>query len=146
MPLLGTTGIADEALLRTIQRTLAHRGKTEVIGAVGGHTVEHEGDVTLAWSGNIRAGRTSLIASYLRNGIEFVRDLDGEFVITIRDHQSLYLVRDAAGARTAYFGRLGKRWCVAAEPKGIWNLPGFERRIRPGAVAQYFTYSFIPGS
>ena len=146
MPLLGTTGIADEALLRTIQRTLAHRGKTEVIGAVGGHTVEHEGDVTLAWSGNIRAGRTSLIASYLRNWIEFVRDLDGEFVITIRDHQSLYLVRDAAGARTAYFGRLGKRWCVAAEPKGIWNLPGFERRIRPGAVAQYFTYSFIPGS
>ena len=57
----------------------------------------------------------------------------------------MLLARDPAGGRTAYFGRHNDRWYVAAEPKGIWGLPGFSRQIRAGAVAQYLTYSYIPG-
>ena len=31
------------------------------------------------------------------------------------------------------------------EPKAIWGVPGFPRRLRAAALAQYLTFSFVPG-
>jgi asparagine synthase (glutamine-hydrolysing) len=144
--LYGFTGSRDPESLKAISVSLAHRGATQTAGNLGGHTVEADQRVSIAWSGTLRPHPGSLLQSYRDHGIAFVKQLNGEFVIATQDGESLYLIRDAAGARTCCYGRHGSRWYVAAEPKGIWQLPGFSRRIRPAAVAQYFTYSFIPGS
>lgn len=154
MAIWGCTGKPDHSILDSLQQLLQHRGATQDAGNVGGHFVDSytvtdkppSRPVTVAWSGTIRSGTDDLARDYARDGIRFANELRGEFVLLVCDGQELYLVRDPAGARTAYFGRHGRHWVVAAEPKGIWGLPGFSRRLRPAAVAQYFTYSFIPGT
>ena len=79
-----------------------------------------------------------------------VRDaaaLDGEFVSSVREGDDLVLTRDAAGNRTAYYGRLADgRWAAAAEAQAVRRLPQFEARIRPQAVAEFLTFSFVPGA
>ena len=64
----------------------------------------------------------------------------------IVDGTTVHLIRDAAGQRTIYYGTHEGRFHFAVEPKGVLAAPGFPRRIRPGALAQYLTFSFIPGS
>ena len=41
--------------------------------------------------------------------------------------------------------RWKKRFFFASEPKGIWSLPGFSRRLEPNSVAKYLTFSFVLG-
>lgn len=57
---------------------------------------------------------------------------------------SLQLARDAAGARSIAWGRLGQRVLFASEPKAVARAPGFVRRLRYGALAQYLSFSFVP--
>ena len=55
------------------------------------------------------------------------------------------LARDAAGAeRFLAWGRLEERVLFASEPKAIARTPGFERRLRHGALAQFLSFSFVP--
>ena len=37
------------------------------------------------------------------------------------------------------------RVVAAVEPKGVLAIPGFPRRLDPGALAQFLTFSFVPG-
>ena len=145
MALYGFTGSANPDLLATAGNLLAHRGATQTTGNLGGHFVESSPQVSIAWSGTLRPKPPSLTDLYHQHGMAFAEQLAGEFVMAVQDADALYLIRDPAGARTCCYGRLGQRWHVAAEPKGIWQLSGFSRRLRPAAVAQYFTYSFVPG-
>jgi asparagine synthase (glutamine-hydrolysing) len=57
---------------------------------------------------------------------------------------SLCLARDAAGARSIAWGRIGERILFASEPKAIARAPGFKRQLRYGALAQYLSFSFVP--
>ena len=45
-------------------------------------------------------------------------------------------MRDGAGARTLYWTRHQGRVIYAREPKALWSLPDFSRRIRATALAQ----------
>jgi asparagine synthase (glutamine-hydrolysing) len=93
----------------------------------------------------LRPALSALLAKYREQGPDFVRDLRGAFVIAIRDGGVLHLFRDGAGVRTVYYGTHAGRFLFASEPKGVLVTPGFPRRIRPAAVAQYLTFSFTPG-
>ncbi|MFT5300416.1 MAG: asparagine synthase (glutamine-hydrolyzing) [Mariniblastus sp.] len=152
MALLGISGSAEPGVIQGMRDRLRHRGAVSVGPNLGGEYYCSDGQLSMAWSGTIRVDikreqlPSFLIRSYRESGIEFTHDLSGEFVLAIRDHERLFLVRDPVGARTAFCGRHAGRWYLAAEPKAIWGLPGFSRRIRAGAIAQYFTYSFIPGA
>ena len=152
MPVFATTGSDHATQLSTsqrlglVKRLLEHRGETEIKGSVGGQNTIADASVSMAWSGTIRCEPSKLLVDFNQKGIDFLNDLDGEFAIVISTNDALYVARDPAGARTAYYGQHNGNWYVAAEPKGIWGLPGFSRRIRRGAIAQYLTYSYIPGS
>ncbi len=71
--------------------------------------------------------------------------LRGSFVIAIRQDERVHLIRDGAGRRTIYHGHHAGQIYFAVEPKAIHTLPDFPRILRPAAVAQYLTFSFIPG-
>ncbi len=87
-----------------------------------------------------------LAARYRRQGLDALAPLRGAFVLALLDGETLHLARDGAGQRTLYHAKIGPRLCFAVEPKALWGLPGFSRRIRPAALAQYFSFSFVPGS
>ena len=55
------------------------------------------------------------------------------------------IARDAHGCQSLYFGHVGQRWLVATEPKAITAEFEFQRPIRPAALAQYLSFSFVPG-
>lgn len=71
--------------------------------------------------------------------------LRGAFILVVRDGSTLHVARDGAGNRTVFYGRCKDRWLFAVEPKAITAMPGFEKRIRPAAIAQYLACSFVPG-
>ena len=72
---------------------------------------------------------SSLCAAQLRkDGIENVFSISGGVRVT--------------DATDTAFQLHGKQ---RLEPKGIWSLPGFPRRLRPAALLQYLTFSFVPG-
>ncbi|MCB9640147.1 MAG: hypothetical protein H6728_16230 [Myxococcales bacterium] len=87
----------------------------------------------------------AVLQRYLQQGLSFLEDLHGSFVLAILDGPTLHLARDAAGTRTIYYAQHQGKLYFANEPKGIWSLPGFSRQIRPDALAQYLSFSFIPG-
>jgi asparagine synthase (glutamine-hydrolysing) len=87
-----------------------------------------------------------LLQSYHRQGPAALDNLRGSFVLALMDNDTLILARDGAGVRTIYYAVNNGRFLFAIEPKGITADPSFPRRIRPGAVAQYLTFSFIPGA
>jgi asparagine synthase (glutamine-hydrolysing) len=129
-----------------MKSTLTHRGPVIASDTLAATHLERNSGLTLGWSGRLIDGPCSLLEAYHRNGIAFIDALNGSFVIAIQDHDTLHVIRDPAGGRTVFYGRLGGRWLIAVEPKGIWSAPGFSRRMRPAAVAQYFAFSFVPGS
>ena len=160
--LFATTGETDVSLMRRLAASLSHRGSVTVDGSVAAAHVVRDGhergghqrgdNVVVAWSGVIRDGDVS-VAAYRRDGIAFAERLDGEFVLLVRDGDTLHVVRDAAGGRTVYFGQLHAsavpqrepaRWVVSCEPKGIWSLDEFPTQLRDAAVAEYLTFSFLP--
>lgn len=162
--LFGFTGPLDPALAARQAEVLAHRGRGPVEvhatarGTIGVRAIDPararrsfvlaDGDVTLAISGYLVGdARTpaELVAEYRLRGADFIRDLRGAFVLALLDGSRLVLARDGVGVRTLYWGRHEGRVVFAIEPKGVLAAPGFPRRIRPAALAQYLSMSFIPG-
>ncbi len=86
-----------------------------------------------------------LLRAFHREGPKMLERLRGAFVLALLDGETLYLARDGAGARTLYYTVHEGRTFFAIEPKALWSLPGFSRRIRPAALAQFFSFSFLPG-
>jgi asparagine synthase (glutamine-hydrolysing) len=160
--LFGFTGPIDPKLLARQSEALAHRGRGDVqvhattqgtLGVRGvrpscGTFLVHDGDVAMALAG-YRVGDTrtpeELLADYCKRGMDFLRNLRGAFVIAVLDRDRLVMARDGVGVRTLYWGRHEGRVLFGIEPKGVLAAPGFPRRIRPAALAQYLSMSFVPG-
>ncbi|MCC6215783.1 MAG: asparagine synthase [Polyangiaceae bacterium] len=87
------------------------------------------------------------LARVEREGEAALSELRGAFVLALADERThtLTLMRDAAGVRTAYHARAAGRVLFAVEPKGVLACPDLPRRPRPAALAQYLTFSFVPG-
>lgn len=87
-----------------------------------------------------------LLTTIQREGIGVTEQLRGAWVMAVALNGVLHLIRDAVGARTIYHGHHDGRALFAVEPKALLAVSGFPRRIRPSAIAQYFTFSFVPGA
>ena len=169
--LFGFSGPPDAAALAALSAALRHRGEQGEAqhqsgqlslgyrAAFGpaeqqrlGAGLHEEGGLVLALAGFVlgEAGEAPSLATLLRRyreqGIGFVESLRGAFVLALADGLTLYLVRDGVGGRTLYYGQHDGRLFFAIEPKGVLAAPGFPRRLRPAAVAQYLSFSFVPGS
>jgi asparagine synthase (glutamine-hydrolysing) len=83
---------------------------------------------------------------YQEYGKDLAQHIYGSFVIALIDGQDLLLFRDGAGVPSIYYAVWKDRLYFAVEPKAILHVSNMTRRIRMAAVAQYFTFSFIPGS
>ncbi len=168
--LFGFTGTPETSLCERMERVLTHRGTRAAAfaeqagGTIGyrgrgeaseqallGAGLHVEGDCAVALAGRLTNAPElapvlpTLLAQYRARGPAFVEDLRGGFVLALLDGKTLHLARDGAGQRTLYYGRQNGRFFFAIEPKGVLAAPGFPRRLRPGAVAQYLTFSFVPG-
>ena len=172
--LFGYTGSPESSLLESMTTQLRHRGQGDRRVEQADHAtlaclhprsegpstpcrIHHEpatdqhAAVSLAYAGDLYGSPESLRSAqaltqaYLEHGLQFVHDLSGAFVIAIVTRDHVHLVRDPAGQRAIYYGRLNNRWHFAIEPKAITSLPNYSPKIRPAAIAQYLSFSFVPG-
>ena len=167
----GFTGPPDPALADRMAGALRHRGHRHAVDSVTdectiGHVTDFDPhdrrrlgvgldereDLSVAVVGFLTAGQHGvpqpgdLLETYRRQGPSIFESLSGAFIVVLRDGDNLILARDGAGVRTAYFARCKKRFVFASEPKAILCASDFRRELRPAAVLQYLTFSFVPGS
>lgn len=162
--LVGFTGPPDQELLDRMLKLIAHRG------ALRQSLVTDHGTLAVVeWDHLTGLDSTLCVAS--RNGGVAVSGklfqpppdhlspntlshLRGSFSIAELDSGHLRIARDPVGTQSLYYGWVPfdslpdsgpNRWLVATEPKAITSHPAFDRIVRPAALAQYLTFSFIPG-
>jgi asparagine synthase (glutamine-hydrolysing) len=165
--LFGFTGAPDPRLAERMAEALAHRGRGETRTVQTPHgtlgvraaipeqaallrsaSIQKDEQRVLALSGYLTTPRVepaTLFAEHRQRGADFVRSLRGAFTLALLDGDRLLLARDGAGVRTLYWARHEGRLLFAVEPKAILTAPGFPRRVRPAALAQYLAMSFVPG-
>lgn len=81
---------------------------------------------------------------FQEQGVDFVRQLHGAFVMAIVVRDTIYLVRDAAGQRTLYYQLENNTFTFAIETKGVKvGAKGASALYLPG-LFQYLSYSFVP--
>ncbi|MCI5115413.1 MAG: hypothetical protein D3912_11460 [Candidatus Electrothrix sp. AX1] len=132
-------------------RIAAHATAAWLPSRTGHGGIIKQDGIVLALAGRIFGskegiGPTALLRRYQKSGLDFVRDLRGSYVLAVLDQDCIHLVRDKAGTRTIYYGVHKSRFVFAIEPKGVLAWSDFPRRLRPAALAQYLSFSFIPGS
>lgn len=76
---------------------------------------------------------------------EALAAMDGAFAGALAVNGQLYLVRDPAGVKALYWTRHGHRLVFASEIKALFADPKVARRMRPAALTEYLSFSFVPG-
>ncbi len=130
---LGHRGRPPAHVQSSIQSTAAFLSSRPGHGGI----VEEKG-LVLAVAGQIYGEQEisllQLLRRYRQQGMAFVKDLCGSFVLAILDRENIHLARCSSGARTIYYGMHRDAFVFAIEPKGVLAYPGFPRALRPAAV------------
>lgn len=84
-----------------------------------------------------------IAARGLRPALELA---DGMFALAVFDRRTrnLMLARDSFGEKPLYYGFVGGQLVFASQLGALTQVPGFEKRINPSALARYFQRSYIP--
>ncbi|PKL76362.1 MAG: asparagine synthase (glutamine-hydrolyzing), partial [Candidatus Melainabacteria bacterium HGW-Melainabacteria-1] len=86
-----------------------------------------------------------ILQAYIAWGEAMLPRLNGMFALVIwdRPRQELFLARDRYGIKPLYYGFSGSAFLFASEQKALLPYPGFERRLDPEALLEYFTFQNI---
>lgn len=74
-----------------------------------------------------------------------LESMEGAFAAALTLNRSIRLIRDPGGLKALYWTLTPKRLLFASEVKALFADPHVRRELRIGAVAEYFTFSFVPG-
>lgn len=87
-----------------------------------------------------------LIALYLREGEDMLRQLNGIFAFAIWDVRSrkLFLARDGLGVKPFYYAETDAGFIFASEIKAILKASDIDRAVDPVAIRHYLTYLWCP--
>jgi asparagine synthase (glutamine-hydrolysing) len=87
-----------------------------------------------------------LLRLYEREGLDFVRRLNGMFAIAIDDarEDALVLVRDRIGVKPLYIAQQGERWLFGSEIKALLQALAARPALDLEAVHHYLTFNYIP--
>jgi asparagine synthase (glutamine-hydrolysing) len=89
-----------------------------------------------------RSDTEVIVHAYEQWGLDFVHRFNGQFAIALwdRNRKRLVLARDRVGVRPIFYRRQGNRLLFSSEIKGIFALPGVERRLDRRALASVFHF------
>ncbi|MBS1788376.1 MAG: asparagine synthase (glutamine-hydrolyzing) [Acidobacteria bacterium] len=88
----------------------------------------------------------TIVHLYEEFGEACVERLRGMFAFALWDarEQKLLLARDRVGKKPLYFANVGGALLFGSELKALLEHPTMSREVDPLAVADYFSYQFIP--
>ncbi|OLT11351.1 hypothetical protein BJF78_27095 [Pseudonocardia sp. CNS-139] len=103
------------------------------------------GDPVLDTAGDVEV----LARTWLRLGAVGLRAADGMFTLALAGPEETVLVRDHAGARTAYYAHTPAGWVAASSLRALREraVPaGLGWRLDLPAVATFLTFAYLPGA
>ncbi|MDZ4869095.1 MAG: asparagine synthase (glutamine-hydrolyzing) [Alphaproteobacteria bacterium] len=89
----------------------------------------------------------AIIEGWREWGPKVVEKLRGQFAFALWDHkqETLFLARDRMGEKPMHYATLADgTFAFGSEIKAILTLPGVDLTIDPEAVADFFTYGYVP--
>jgi asparagine synthase (glutamine-hydrolysing) len=102
------------------------------------------GEAKLILSGQISAP-LDILDRLQKNLKEGLNSCHGPGIAIYQTGKKLIIARDGAGGRALNYTFGGGHFSCASETKALLALPNQLRTLRPGALAQFLAYSFIPG-
>jgi asparagine synthase (glutamine-hydrolysing) len=93
-----------------------------------------------------RSDTEVIVHAYEQWGTSFVERCNGMFALGLWDSRNrrLVLVRDRLGVKPLYYYFNGKELAFASELKALLVVPSAPRQVDLQAIADYFTWQFIP--
>ncbi len=87
-----------------------------------------------------------IIYAYEQWGADCVKHFNGMFAFAIWDKraQELFLARDHLGIKPLYYSLVGSRLLFASEIKALLQIPDCLREIDTDALAELFTFRYVP--
>ncbi|MDR0958351.1 MAG: asparagine synthase (glutamine-hydrolyzing) [Clostridiales bacterium] len=81
-----------------------------------------------------------IIAGYMREGIDFVKKLNGIFAFALWDEseQRLYICRDQIGIKPLFFALFGNTLIFGSEPKSLFCYPDFKAETDKNSLREIF--------
>jgi asparagine synthase (glutamine-hydrolysing) len=146
---------------------LGHR-RLAIIDPAGGHQPMYNEDETIAivFNGEIfnfatlrddltarghvfrnRCDTEAIIHAWESFGPDCVTRLSGQFAFALwdRHRRTLFCARDRMGEKPFHYTTLPNGdFAFASELRALTLLPGFDRRISPTAVEDYFAFAYLP--
>jgi asparagine synthase (glutamine-hydrolysing) len=137
---------------------LSASGRQPMISPSGRYVICYNGEVynflelrkELEIGGGVFCGGSDtevILAAIDRWGIdEALERLIGMFAFALWDRRKheLILVRDRLGIKPLYWGRVGKAFVFASEPRAFTAVPGFRQEIDQAALAAYLRFNYVP--
>jgi asparagine synthase (glutamine-hydrolysing) len=80
---------------------------------------------------------------YRRDGLNFVRELQGMFAIAIADDSGLVLARDRIGIKPLYYSSTKEGILFGSEIKAILAYPGYHARLNISALEEITVFGYI---
>ncbi len=87
-----------------------------------------------------------LLAALEEWGVGALKRLRGMFALALwnAETRTCWLARDPLGIKPLYYGVTGDRLYFASEATALLEATPFQRRVDPGAVADYLVYGYVP--
>lgn len=159
-------GPDDEGFYLSGRIGLGHR-RLSIIDVAGGRQpiFNEDGSVVIVFNGEIynyrelaalvearghklktRSDTETIVHLYEEFGEACVEHLRGMFAFALWDERNrkLMLARDRVGKKPLYYADVGGTLLFGSELKAVLKHPLMPREIDPLAVADYFSYQFIP--
>jgi asparagine synthase (glutamine-hydrolysing) len=115
-------------------------------GEIYNHASLREG---LEQRGHVYASRTdseTILHLYEERGLDFVKEIEGDYAIALwdADREQLVLARDRAGVKPLYFHQHNGRFVFASEIKAILEHPSITPEVNEEALYHYLTFVTTP--
>lgn len=93
-----------------------------------------------------RSDTETIVHLYEEQGVNCFRSLRGMFALAIWDQREkkLVLARDRVGKKPLFYYHNGSKTIFGSEIKAILQVPGISREVDLQAVADYFSFLYVP--
>ena len=93
-----------------------------------------------------RSDTEVIVHAYEQWGMDFVNRLNGMFAFALFDlsKKKLLLARDHLGIKPLYYTTVGSQFLFASEIKSLMQHPKFRREVDREALAELFTFRYVP--
>ncbi|RKN05721.1 asparagine synthetase B family protein [Streptomyces radicis] len=86
-----------------------------------------------------------LLRCWARLGAAGLRAANGMFALLVVEGGDLVVIRDHAGARTAFYARADGCWAAATSLRALRRWPALATGLNLAAVRSFLTFAYLPG-